>query len=216
MNEETKFIRATHVKDPDTGEVLNIEKDEEYTRLLNAFFAAECKHEGSVAQYRVKIASGGFQVRDCCVNCGERLGTALSQKDKEWVASLPWQPEEHAATYKSRRYEEWQATLVTLARQQYADRGRFTDSYRDYMSSEAWNAKRSLVLKRCGEICEGCGVAKATEVHHRCYDHLGDEFLFELLGLCHSCHEQITAERRVRLGLIDDEPLREDLENLAY
>ncbi|GAB5349772.1 hypothetical protein [Alteriqipengyuania sp. 357] len=37
------------------------------------------------------------------------------------------------------------------------------------------------------------------------YDHLFNEFLFELLGLCHDCHERITAEKRARWGITDED-----------
>lgn len=139
--------------------------------------------------------NGAVQVRDCCNTCGERVGTAKSQKDKQWVESLPWQPDELAETYTSRRRAEREAVLLALAKKQYAERGRLTKGYADYLASDAWKAKRALVLKRCGGVCEGCGVAAATEVHHQHYDHLFNEFLFELLGLCHDCHDRITIER---------------------
>lgn len=206
MSENDDLNHATFVKDPETGEVLTVERDLEYSRALSAFYSAECKHL-TISQFRVKVAGGSVQLRNCCTECGERVGTALAQNDKAWVASLPFQPEAHAATYKSRREVERQALLLGLARRQYAERGRFTKSYRAYLASDVWKNKRERVLKRCGGICEGCGEAKATEVHHFCYDHLFDEFLFELVGLCHNCHERITAERRAILG--PDDPTDE-------
>lgn len=60
--------------------------------------------------------------------------------------------------------------------------------------------KRALVLKRCDGMCEGCGVVKATELHHTTYEHLYNEFLSELLRLCHSCHDRITREGRTEMG----------------
>jgi hypothetical protein len=214
MDEDTPFSRACFVEDPDTGEVLTVEKDEDFRRLQHAFYQDECKHPNT-AKFRVKIRGGQVQVRLCCTNCGDRLGTALPQKDRD-LATLTWQPEQHAETYKSRRHDEWQATLLDLARRQYAQRGWFTKSYNAYMASDAWRAKRALVLKRCGEVCEGCGIAKATEVHHVHYAHLFNELLFELLGLCHSCHERLTAERREELGPLEGVQVEEDPENLPY
>lgn len=215
MDESNELNRATFVKDPDTGEVLTVERDIEYSRALTAFYAAECKHP-KTSQYRVKVAGGSVQLRNCCTDCGDRIGTALPQKDKAFVASLPFQPEEHAATYKSRREAERQSILLDLARRQYAERGRFTKSYSSYIASNEWKAKRALVLKRCGEVCEGCGVAKATDVHHAYYDHLFNEFLFELLGLCHSCHERITAERRAILGPDEEVPVEDELDSQPF
>ncbi len=190
---EHDFPTAEFVKDPETGEVLAVEHTREYSRSVLAFNAAECSHPATTP-YRVRIANGAVQVRDCCNTCGERVGTAKSQKDKQWVESLPWQPDELATTYTSRRHAEREAMLLALAKKQYAERGRLTKGYTEYLASDAWKAKRALVLKRCGGVCEGCGVAPATEVHHRHYDHLFNEFLFELLGLCHDCHDRITVE----------------------
>jgi len=54
-----------------------------------------------------------------------------------------------------------------------------------------WEGKRLLVLTRCKYLCEGCGLRPARVVHHLTYDHLGDEFLFELVGLCYECHDRV-------------------------
>lgn len=132
------------------------------------------------------------------------------------MASLDWQPEEHAATYKSRRDAEWQATLLDLARRQYAERGRFTESYSAYIRSDERKARRSLVLKRCGSVCEGCGIAEAVEVHHTTYYHLFNEFLFELIGLCHPGHERLTAERREDLGPLEELEIKEEVEEQPF
>jgi hypothetical protein len=67
--------------------------------------------------------------------------------------------------------------------------------YDRYLASPQWAAKRQLVLKRAAGICEGCGLAKATDVHHTTYEHRYDEFLFELLALCHPCHERVHQDR---------------------
>ena len=63
--------------------------------------------------------------------------------------------------------------------------------YRAYLLSPEWAEKRGLVMDRCSHTCEGCGKRRAVHVHHKTYDHLGDEFLFELIGLCEECHERI-------------------------
>lgn len=100
---------------------------------------------------------------------------------------------------KHTRPAERHAILLALGRRQHAERGRFTHGYNIYIVSDEWKAKRALVMKRCGGTCEGCGLAPATDVHHQIYDHfLGDEFLFELLGLCRRCHDRVTREKRER------------------
>lgn len=204
MAEETGFATAAFVKDPETGEVLAVEHTREYSKLMRAYHERECKHD-ETEMFRVRIANGAVQVRRCCKHCGERVGTAISQKDKYWVDTLPWQSSDLANTYSSRRHAEKEAMLLDLAKRQYVERGRFTKSYTAYLASDAWKAKRTLVMKRCGGMCEGCGTAKATDTHHLTYRHLFDEFLFELVGLCRECHDRITKEDREALGIMSDD-----------
>lgn len=186
---------ALFVKDPDTGKVLVIEPGGELADVLQGFYSQECGHAETTLM-RVKTANGHLSVRNCCTSCGERVGTAVSQKQgAAWLDTLPWQSDELTQTYTTRRHAEKQQLLLSLARRQYEERGKFTKSYREYLTSSKWKAKRGLILKRCANVCEGCGTATATEVHHVTYKHFGDEFLFELLGLCHDCHEKISSER---------------------
>jgi 5-methylcytosine-specific restriction endonuclease McrA len=66
-------------------------------------------------------------------------------------------------------------------------------AYREYLASAEWQKRRLLVIERCGGICEGCGLQDAREVHHRTYEHVGDELLFELYALCGDCHKRVHA-----------------------
>lgn len=195
MTDSAAYSNAIFVIDPDNGKRLTVECDAEYMRLISAFLASHCHHP-TKDTYRIRVANGSVQVRECCITCGQGFGPAKSQRDKAWVEGLPWLSDELGDAYDHRRRAEKQQMLLDLARKQYAERGEHTKSYVAYLASPEWKAKRALVLKRCGGMCEGCGVKPATEVHHWTYEHLFDELLFELLGLCHGCHERITLERR--------------------
>jgi len=63
--------------------------------------------------------------------------------------------------------------------------------YNNYLRSEAWRERAALVKRRSGGMCEGCGANKATQVHHVTYEHVGNEFLWELRAVCNGCHERI-------------------------
>lgn len=65
------------------------------------------------------------------------------------------------------------------------------DLYRAYLRSHEWALKRAKVMRRAGHRCEGCGDHPATDVHHLSYEHVTQEFLFELVALCTGCHERI-------------------------
>lgn len=74
----------------------------------------------------------------------------------------------------------------------------FFDWYGEYLKTPAWRAKRQLVLQRAKGVCEGCAAQKATQVHHTTYAHVGDEFLWELIAICDTCHERVTDLDRQR------------------
>jgi len=181
------------VEDPETGDLLIIERDSEYAQTIITFNQGECSHP-ETEPTRVRIANGAIQVRQCCTVCGARVGTSMPQKDKGWVDSLPWQSVELSNTYKERRRAELQGILLDLARKQQQRNGRFTASYRAYLKSAEWRDRCQKVMKRCGGVCEGCGDRPAVHVHHQTYRHFGNEFLFELLGLCRECHERYHAD----------------------
>lgn len=60
--------------------------------------------------------------------------------------------------------------------------------YESYLKSQEWADRRSKVMERAGHRCEGCRNALATEVHHLSYEHVTQEFLFELVAMCGDCH----------------------------
>lgn len=62
------------------------------------------------------------------------------------------------------------------------------DLYAEYLRSTEWAARRERVMQRAGGICEGCRMQPATEVHHLTYEHMTQEFLFELVAICSDCH----------------------------
>ena len=82
---------------------------------------------------------------------------------------------------RSRRGEEWTARSTD---------GEWRAAYNAYMGSPAWHAIRRRVMARSYGRCEGCGVARATDVHHLTYEHMGSELLWELVAVCRDCHSK--------------------------
>ena len=121
--------KPIRVKDPETGERLLVERDERYLKSENEFWDAECKH-AETQFMRVPVARGSIQVRAVCTNCGERIGNALSQRDAQWVKSLPVFTGDVNESYQDRRYRERHTRLLSLARVQRAERGKFTVEYK--------------------------------------------------------------------------------------
>jgi hypothetical protein len=62
--------------------------------------------------------------------------------------------------------------------------------YGEYLrSSPEWARKRELVFDRSQGMCERCKWSQVRDIHHLSYDHVFDERLQELQGVCRECHE---------------------------
>jgi 5-methylcytosine-specific restriction endonuclease McrA len=168
---------------------------------LNAQYS--CNHEKSELRKRI-VDKGGIQFVKQCVRCGSSttspIGTAkaLAQNDgnepprfdedllDKWDRGLKegWERinreyqenVKHYEAARKRRETEW----WTL--------------YKKYLKSPEWMAKREKIILRAQGVCEGCREAKAVHVHHLSYDHMGNEFLFELVAVCTPCHERLHSD----------------------
>lgn len=92
------------------------------------------------------------------------------------------------------RMAEWEQKRYQDERQREEQNEIWWQRYNVYLQSPEWRKRRRLVFKRCGGFCEGCGLHPATQVHHLTYEHMGNEFLWELRGICSVCHMRIHDE----------------------
>ncbi len=176
----------------DTGQVVLLASTPEYQAEIAAWRAAECtEHKPIVC--RVPIANGGKQVRPQCQVCGKLVGN--SQKHSSDDDKYPMYQDHLAADYERRRENEYNQILQKHARLQVDKESSFFHEYNDYLKSDVWRAKRERVLKRAQGICEGCGIQPASQVHHLTYEHKMEEFLFELVAVCDTCHDRLHAPK---------------------
>lgn len=71
--------------------------------------------------------------------------------------------------------------------------------YEEYLRSTRWKRIRDERLRLAGDRCERCGAtgpAIRLEVHHKHYEHLGNEPLSDLEVLCDGCHPIADEMRR--------------------
>jgi 5-methylcytosine-specific restriction endonuclease McrA len=153
---------------------------------VSAFFDNEpqCEHANTHV-VRYPIRGGGFQFRRQCDQCGDLVGGAISRSAAP-TDVRPWDGEAQARREEARRER---------ARENERRRAEFAANRRDwyhyYLTTSEWRAKADAVLARANYRCEGCGQRPATQVHHLTYDHVGTEFLFELVALCRPCHRRL-------------------------
>lgn len=122
-----------------------------------------------------------------CLLCGTR-GRAIKRadlvRDGVDLDVLPEFNEEF-------REDQYRRTLEAFDARREAERSDWFQKYDEYLATPAWEARRAAVMKRSAGLCEGCRERPATQVHHLTYEHVFDEFLWELVAICNSCHKRI-------------------------
>ena len=71
--------------------------------------------------------------------------------------------------------------------------------YEEFLKTPYWKAIAQYVKKRDYNRCQLCGAQKHLHVHHKTYQHHGDELhhLQDLVTLCKKCHSKTHDERRI-------------------
>jgi 5-methylcytosine-specific restriction endonuclease McrA len=128
------------------------------------------------------------------IDIGKRIWGPKSQMNCK--ACLKAQ-ESRARAEENRR--EWEARQ----REREKENQIWWQRYDTYLQSPAWRDKRRRVLHRAGNLCEGCGVQRAVQVHHRVYPQdcppgselwIAREMLFDLVAICTDCHQALHDE----------------------
>jgi 5-methylcytosine-specific restriction endonuclease McrA len=126
------------------------------------------------------------QLRHQCVSCGELVGAAL--KHALASSNTPELSRDEAMRAYRTRQAHWERQREQRDREFQTARARRRREYQEYLQSNAWAERHTLVIERAGGICEGCRKAAAEQVHHITYEHVGNEFLWELVAICRTCH----------------------------
>lgn len=150
-----------------------------------------CEHL-QTATTRRTISNGATQVVKQCANCGRAVSAPLPHSSVPVVEALPEFDVSLLERSQARQREEWESRRA----ENDSARAARHDEYSAYLLTPQWMAKRLKALERDGYMCQGCLNARATEVHHTTYSHLGAELLFQLISLCSNCHEWLHAEDR--------------------
>lgn len=155
-----------------------------------------CPHRETRLAKRT-YANGATHFGRQCLACGDWIPT----KKPSVLESLK------AVDFDPAIKEKHQASVTAYYEQQRAEHERQLEkesaewwaAYNDYMRSARWADKRRRVLDRDKEMCQACLKRKASQVHHKTYEHcqneqgeFGYEPLFELESICTICHDALT------------------------
>lgn len=145
-----------------------------------------CAHSKRELRERT-IRGGGKQCVHQCLRCGAATSNAI--KTEVAIAQNCGKP---LAPFDEQLQILWESAVKESAdRIMNADDSIFWQAYEKYLASPEWQKKREKVLARASGICEGCAENSATQIHHLSYEHMGDEYLFELVAVCDACHEKL-------------------------
>lgn len=162
----------------------------------------DCSHVGTMEVRRRTIGNGTLTLWRQCSQCGKAPNAVkkAGYTDEE-VAALPEFDEDLGRRHWSARSERIRA-LTERRQAEYQARAdaEWWAWYDNYLRSPEWREKRKRVLRRANGECEGCGDNYAVQVHHLTYEHVGDEFLWELRAVCPACHERVHANTHTRRG----------------
>lgn len=149
----------------------------------------DCSHSQSELRERT-IKGGSKQYVRQCLKCGSAVSNpikreaALSENNGN---PLPFFDEQLISSWDAAAKES--ATNITNT-----DDSEFWAAYEQYLAGPLWAKKREKVFERASGICEGCRDKPANQVHHLSYEHVGDEYLFELVAICDECHGKLHSE----------------------
>jgi 5-methylcytosine-specific restriction protein A len=142
------------------------------------------------------IQSNGVpQARRQCCECHEFIGGNIGGYTKQQREALP--PADIELREKSGN-DKWefrrlfyQKRTDTLQQKQKDKSTLWFKDYTVYLRSDKWKAKRALVLQRDNYLCQACLKNTATDVHHKSYEFVMNEPLFDLIAVCKRCHDHI-------------------------
>lgn len=175
------------VENPLTGQRERLYLSEAEYEEYRLIVSEDCSHGRSELRERVTTNGSRQHVRQC-LGCGRAVGNPQKRDDGTQLAM--WDTGA-ADLWDAARDEVLRAFLTARFTQQASSDRRFSQEYRDYLLSDEWRSRRERVLERDGHLCQSCRQRPATQVHHLTYEHILDEFLFELVSVYGECHSRL-------------------------
>ncbi len=155
-----------------------------------------CPHPSKELRRQV-IADGSTRYIYQCLSCGHAQGQSI-KKETAFDLTAGCEPSQFDLALKDAWDNREKSELKRIEQDyliQFKNKAtEFWKIYDAYLETDEWQGKRQKVISRAQGLCEGCQEQPAQHVHHLSYEHIGNEFLFELVALCKACHERIHAE----------------------
>ncbi len=96
--------------------------------------------------------------------------------------------------YQQAEKEKWEAKRAQFLYEQENRVGEWWTRYNNYLRGGNWTRVRAVVLRR-DPMCQVCFSNHSNQVHHLSYESYnkhGITFPVECVGVCSTCHEQLS------------------------
>jgi len=150
------------------------------------FQSVDACGDAQLERRQLKNAAGVLLHCLQCMNCGRHT----CHKVKRDESNPPELDRELAQRGEEARQRHWAREAGAQQTEQEAMREARRMEYQVYLRTPEWITLRERVKQR-DKICQGCLAAPIEDVHHLTYEHVRNEFAFELVGLCRKCHARL-------------------------
>lgn len=132
------------------------------------------------------------QIKLQCLDCGMSVGHPIKHAAvaPAVLATIKEFDHEFRDLMIERRSEIFKEEIHAKRQQWEEEFPERHAKYVDYLKTPDWKAKRELVIDRENGLCQGCRSSPISEIHHATYKTLGNELIFQLVGLCSTCHRR--------------------------
>jgi hypothetical protein len=148
----------------------------------------DCTHQNT----ETRKMSHCNQIKLQCLDCGMSVGNPIKHAAiaPEVLATIEEFDYELRDAMVERRSAIFKENLRLREQELAEESDKRREFYQNYLTTPEWREKRSMVIDRENGLCQGCRRNRIQEVHHASYQTLGDELLFQLVGLCSPCHRR--------------------------
>lgn len=170
-----------------------------------------CDHK-SLTLYYQTCANGTRQYRQRCTACHQIVGKsalAMAEVAAMKQQAVEWEPRllDARREKQDRRAKELRASIEQeiyhLWELRKLDR---KSEYSQYLLTAKWQSKRQRALERDGFRCQACLIRPATQVHHKTYERIFNEPLFDLVSVCETCHAALHVDAAEPVGQSEENP----------
>lgn len=160
----------------------------------------QCDHNFILC--RRVLSNLSVQYGNQCQTCGTWNAVKKKSLMPQEMLNAPDFDDSISIAYFEKRQEEYRkdfsASVIDRMVELREKNAKWWADYNEYLRSDKWRDKRARVLERDARICQACLKRSATQVHHKTYDHVFDEPLFDLISICDVCHDALTQMDRAR------------------